>query len=127
MTELTGLESILSKSHFKSDKKNKYSFGKSQRFAPHKSKLLFSNTATPLTSLKFLLQETPELVPLAMEKNTSSLLQKKTPVLPSILLPHKKKQESHLVSEERKSKTTTILLKLWRIKYFCIYLEPFSH
>ena len=37
MAELTGLESILSKSHYKTDRKNKYSFGKSRRFSSNKS------------------------------------------------------------------------------------------
>lgn len=37
MAELTGLDSILEKSHYKTERKNKYSFGKSQRFSSMKS------------------------------------------------------------------------------------------
>lgn len=37
MAELMGLDSILEKSHFKTDRKNKYSFGKSRRFSSSKS------------------------------------------------------------------------------------------
>jgi hypothetical protein len=38
MAELTGLDSILERSHYKTDRKNKYSFGKSHRFSSLKSR-----------------------------------------------------------------------------------------
>jgi hypothetical protein len=47
MAELTGLDSILERSHFKTERKHKYSFGKSQRFIPLKSTYPALDSAIP--------------------------------------------------------------------------------
>lgn len=46
MAELTGLDSILEKSHYKTERRHKYSFGKSQRFPDLKSTYHFLHVAT---------------------------------------------------------------------------------
>lgn len=50
MAELTGLESILEKSHYKTERRHKYSFGKSHRFPELKSAYTPAHAATPSTS-----------------------------------------------------------------------------
>lgn len=73
MAELTGLDSILEKSHYKTERKNKYSFGKSQRFSSMKSTYQPYQLGTPMT---FLMSHRPGIPGPArsdMAANTSSI------------------------------------------------------
>lgn len=97
MTELTGLESILERSHFKTERKHKYSFGKSHRFTPLKSsypdlyldiRLIFSINRS---------RETREHVLLVTEANTFLYLHLTILVLQSMSYQDKKYQEYHSV------------------------------
>jgi hypothetical protein len=100
MTELTGLDSILERSHFKTERKNKYSFGKSQRFTPLKSSYFGFNLGTLSIFSTNQSQEIQEHALLAMAVSTSLRLHLIILVLQPIKYQNQKDQGYHLVLVE---------------------------
>ena len=95
MAEITGLDSILEISHFKTDRKNKYSFGKSQRFTPLKSSYVGFYLDTLSIFMISLPQKTREHVRLVMEANIILCLQLTIQVLQPTSCFDKNRQAYH--------------------------------
>lgn len=90
MAELTGLDSILERSHYKTERRHKYSFGKSQRFPDLKSTYHSSylDIQSIITTSPYL--ETPGLAVLATARSTSSISHQATQVHCCTICPIKK-------------------------------------
>lgn len=97
MAELTGLDSILERSHFKTDRKHKYSFGKSQRFTPLKSSYKAYYAGTPSIFSTNQPQETQELALLVTVVSTFLCLHLITQVLQPMNCQDKEDQGFHSV------------------------------
>jgi hypothetical protein len=91
MSELTGLDSILEKSHYKTERKHKYSFGKSNRFPQLKSTYHIQHSATPSTSTTNPHPEIPALAASATAENTSLIKFPTIPAHPPTTCPGKKR------------------------------------